>query len=231
MATRNRIITSAAALILAAGAGAAAIAAVPAANAATVACGSSCMALTAQSWGPGDVTSVASGIASTGQSVILARAAEFYQEDFILLKLGTAGALYSNGKLGAGVGETWPSDQVYEYLYAPGGELSTDCLGIATAAENGSPVVLMPCGISGDRVFWIALAEDGSGSYQPLISGGDSLTSNPYVLTAGALGAGLTTTELSRADGIVAPSQMWASRSGVYYPYQLGPGPKPPVAH
>ena len=41
------------------------------------------------------------------------------------------------------------------------------------------------------------------------------------MLTAAQLGGVLTTEEMYLTAGSVAPSQMWESRVGVYYPYQL----------
>jgi hypothetical protein len=221
MFIRSRIVTTTAALTLAAAAGAV-CASVPAANAASVACGSGCMAIAAQSWGLNDVSSVASGIAGTGQDVILARAAEFSAEDFMLEDIGTVAALYGVGIVGSAVGETWPSDEAYEYIYAPDGVWSGLCLGVAATAVNGTAVSLQTCGISA-KTLWVALSVDRVGSYQPLITATDTVTSTPYVLTAGSsLGAVLTTEELYLAAGTVAPSQMWANRFGVYYPYRIG---------
>jgi hypothetical protein len=212
---RSRIVTGIAALLLAGGAGALA----PAADAATLACGSGCMALAAQSWGLNYVTSDP-GSATAGQDIILARAAEFSAEDFMLLDQGTVASFYADGILGPAVGQTWPSDEVYEYQYAPDGVLTTLCLGLAVTAANGTAVSLQPCGTSA-RTLWIALAADRIGSYQPLVSGSDTVTGTPYVLTAGQVGGILTTTEMYLAAGSVAPSQMWDNRFGVYYPYQL----------
>jgi hypothetical protein len=217
MFIRSRIITTTAALTLAAAA--AGVAGTSVANAATPACGSACMAIAAQSWGLNDVSSVASGIAGTGQDIILARAAEFSAEDFMLEDIGTVADLYEVGIVGSALGETWPSDEAYEYMYAPGGVPSYLCLGVAATAVNGTAVSLQPCGTSA-RTLWVALSVDRAGSYQPLITATDTVTSTPYVLTAGAsLGAVLTTEEMYLAAGTVAPSQMWANRFGVYYPY------------
>jgi hypothetical protein len=216
MVIRSRVVTGVAALLLAGGAAAAA----PAANAATLACGSGCLALAAQSWGLNYVSSDPGG-ATAGQDIILARAAEFSAEDFKLWDVGTVADFYSAGIVGAAVGQTWPSDEVYEYQYAPDGVPASLCLGLAVTAANGTAVSLQPCGISA-KTLWIALSADRIGGYQPLISGTDTVTSAPYVLTAGQVGGVLTTTEMYLAAGSVAPSQMWENRSGVYYPYKLG---------
>jgi hypothetical protein len=178
------------------------------------------MALAAQSWGPNYVTSDPGG-ATAGQDVILARAAEFSAEDFMLRDQGTVARFDGSGILGPAVSQTWPSDEVYEYQYAPDGVPTTLCLGVAVTAANGTAVSLQPCGTSA-RELWVALSADRIGSYQPLINASDTITSTPYVLTAGQVGGVLTTTEMYLSAGSVAPSQMWENRFGVYYPYQLG---------
>jgi hypothetical protein len=222
MFMRSRIIATTTATLMLAAAAVAACASSPAANAATVACGSDCMALAAESWGLNDVTSASSGTAGTGQDIILARAAEFSAEDFVVRYEGTVASFYSDGILGPAVGETWPSDLVLEYQFAPGGVPSSLCLGVAATAANGTAVSLQPCGSSA-KVLWVPLFADHIGSYQPLINGSDTVTSTPYVLTAGSsLGDVLTTEELYLAAGTVAQSQMWTNRFGVYYPYLPG---------
>jgi hypothetical protein len=98
---------------------------------------------------------------------------------------------------------------------------TTLCLGLAATAANGTGVSLQTCGTS-VRMAWIALSADRIGNYQPLINASDTVTSTPYVLTAGQVGGVLTTTEMYLSAGSVAPTQMWENRFGVYYPYQLG---------
>jgi hypothetical protein len=154
------------------------------------------------------------GSATAGQDIILARAAEFSAEDFMLWDGGTVAVFYNAGVLGSAVGRTWPSDELYEYQYAPDGVPGTLCLGLAVTAANGTAVSLQPCGTSA-RVLWIALSADRIGSYQPLVNGSDTVTSTPYVLTAGQVGGILTTTEMYLVAGSVAPSQMWENRFGV----------------
>jgi hypothetical protein len=138
---------------------------------------------------------------------------------------GTVAYFYSVGIIGPAVGQTWPSDEAYEYRYAPDGVPDGLCLGLAATAADGTAVSLQPCGTS-VRVLWVALAADRIGEYQPLINGSDTATGAPYVLTAGQLGAVLTTTQMYLVAGSVAPSQMWEARSGVYYPYLPAPRPE-----
>jgi|GEM_PF-5168762 len=61
----------------------------------------------------------------------------------------------------------------------------------------------------------------------PLVNGTDTVTSTPYILTAGKENSALTTAQMYLAGGTVAPAQMRTGGSGVYYPYQ--PSPVPPT--
>ena len=183
------------------------------------------MSLTAQEWGPGYAASVSGGTIA-GQGIVLARAAEFSSEDFQVKYEGSVASLYSEGILGAAIGQTWPTDGVFKFTYTPGGVASPLCLGVATTAGQGTPVSLQPCGFSA-RVLWIDLAADASGNYQPLINGSDTVTSAPYVLTAGQENSALTTAAMYLQGGTVATAQIWASRYGAYYPSQPSPVPPP----
>jgi hypothetical protein len=188
---KNKVLASLAALALAGGATVAAVPA-PTGNAATPACGATCVALYDQTLGSGDVSTVSGGTAQLGQHVILSPAGPYSDEDWHLLTIANAATLYADGIVGAAVGTTWPSDIGYEYEYAPDGVSTTFCLGTATTAGNGTAVTLQPCGLT-SKTVWIALSIDDIGGYQPMINASDTVTSAPYVLTASNDGAKLTT--------------------------------------
>jgi hypothetical protein len=88
------------------------------------------------------------------------------------------------------------------------------CLGARTTAGNGTAVILQPCGLN-SLTLWIDMVSERSGGYDPMINGSDTLVSSPYVLTAGPVGAGLTTSELGTAAGTASPGQEWHIVSGV----------------
>jgi hypothetical protein len=57
------------------------------------------------------------------------------------------------------------------------------CIGTASTAGNGTPVVLVPCGASAKSV-WVVDSRDSIGhGYVRLINGSDTNFSHPYVLT------------------------------------------------
>jgi hypothetical protein len=206
----SRILAGLATLTLA---GAAAGAAVPTADAATTACGSSCVALVSQEWGAGYVSSVA-GLDARGRHVILAAAGAYPAEDFQLEYVAPVALLYTDGIVGSAVGTTWPSDDAYEYQYTPDGNDTGLCLGTAATAVNGTGIGLETCGVNASTL-WITLSGDYAHGYEPLINGTDTNATTPYVLTAGAVGDTLTTQELYQVGDAIAPAQMWRNRSGV----------------
>jgi hypothetical protein len=206
----SRIFAGIATLALA---GAAAVTAVPAAHAATQACGSNCVALVSEEWGPGYVTSIA-GLDARARHVTLATAGQYAAEDFGREYVATVATLYADGIVGPAVGETWPSDDAYEYQYIPDGTSTGLCLGVAATATQGSAVGLEPCGVNATTI-WIPMAGDTQAGYEPLINGTDTNASTPYVLTTGAIGDTLTTTELVTVNRFLSSTQMWQNEFGV----------------
>ena len=76
-------------------------------------------------------------------------------------------------------------DPAFELEYAPYGVDSGLCMGVATTARQGTPVVLEPCGISSKTVWIIDTADSTTitHGYVPLINGSDTNFSHPYVLS------------------------------------------------
>lgn len=214
MSARSRILTSITALTMACAAATVGLAGAGPARAATSACGSGCTDAFPQQTGPLDAAAIQGVTAQVGQDIILFPAAPDAAEDFTFLPVGTAAELYTAGIVGPAVGLTWPSDNAYEYEYAPDGIASGLCTGLAVTAANGTPVTLQPCGVT-SRTLWITLSIDTIGGYQPLINGSDTVTEAPYVLTAGAVGGVLTTQQLYLVAGTFARTQMWQNITGV----------------
>jgi hypothetical protein len=188
--------------------------AVPAGNAATVACGPVCKAPFARQWGANLIGAVLAGIPRVGQNAVLYPAAPRNAEDWQFLYQGTVAAFYEAGIVGPAVGETWPSYPAYEYEYTPAGTPTNLCLGTAVTAGPSTPLTLQPCG-STAKTLWIPLLADRSGGYVPLINGSDTRTTFPYVMTGHGPDTNLTTAGLVKIAGIVDPVQMWANFRGV----------------
>ncbi len=78
---------------------------------------------------------------------------------------------------------------VFEAEWAPNGNSTGLCAGVAIPNMSGEPITLRPCGAT-DRTLWIANQAGGSGrncrgagNYCPWMNGSDSNFRAPYVLT------------------------------------------------
>jgi hypothetical protein len=191
-----------------------AVRAIPAANAATPACGSTCTAVAVQEFGRGYVTAV-SGTAKVGAEIVLAKAVATSAEDFQLVSPGTVAEFYADGIVGPAVGETWPTDAAYEYVYDPDGHESSLCIGVASTAAAGTDLTLQPCGVDANTV-WIPLPNDNIGGWEPVINATDTAVNYPYVMTAVKVGAPVITQQMYLYKGAFSPVQTWADVNGVY---------------
>jgi len=185
------------------------------ASAASSACGTSCLTLASQRFGPGFV-SAGPLVAVAGQPVILGPAGPYLREDWQADYLGTASTLAHFGIIPLAIGKAWPDDPAYQYAYTPGGQVTNLCLGVAgTIAANGTPVILRPCGVSAVTV-WITMLNSTSTVFTPLINGTDVRDANPYVLTASRTDGQFFTHELVPFSGPVPSAyQMWQRLYGV----------------
>jgi hypothetical protein len=185
------------------------------ANAASPACGASCLTLASQRFGVGFVGAGPPGVAAAGQRVTLGPAGPYLREDWQADYLGPASLLARVGIIPLAIGKAWPDDPAYQYVYTPGGQVSDLCLAVRTTAVNGTPVVLEPCGVSADTV-WITMLNSISTVFTPLINGTDTRDANPYVLTASTISGELYTHELVPfSSKVPSPYQMWQTLYGV----------------
>jgi hypothetical protein len=178
---RGKLACGIAVLTLSAGTALAAGAGTPA-SAATAVCGRFCMTLYHEKGT--DVMAVSGGgFGVVGQALTLSAPGPYYWEDFLSLDEGTVASVYGDGLVSSVADQTWPSDQVYEYEYAPADVPSGLCVGTASPGGDDVPVTLRPCGVT-STVMWILLPQPqaiGHG-YAPLINGGDTSVTYPWVL-------------------------------------------------
>jgi hypothetical protein len=186
------------------------------AHAASPACGTSCMTLTSEAYGPGYAASVPNRrILFRAPSVDLAPSGPYESEDFESRYLGPVSVLYHYGIVSALVEFHWGNDAAYEYVYAPGSDESSLCLGISSIADEGMPVTLQQCGVTAKTV-WISVPNSTSRVFTTLISGTDTSVTSPYVLTAGSDNGQLAVDHLVVSLGkIPAEGQMWRAMYGV----------------
>jgi serine/threonine-protein kinase len=78
------------------------------------------------------------------------------------------------------------NDPAFELQYAPNGQDSGLCMGVASTAAQGEGVTLQPCGVSAKTVWIMDIFGSQStltNGYVPLINGSDTNFSQPFVLT------------------------------------------------
>lgn len=208
MSIKSKVLAATAALTLIGGsAGLAATSA----SAATPSCGPTCVDIFNRDFGthhqPGFVVDVFQAGGSIGKPIILFRESNSDRaQDFTAEFNGLTSDFYAAGLVSAQValhyGCTTPAaaepsipcspgfpgtdDPAFEIEYAPLGQDSGLCVGLASTAFSGEHVTLQGCGQSA-RTVWIA---DLNGSpstithgYVPVINGSDTNFSHPYVLT------------------------------------------------
>jgi hypothetical protein len=198
-----------------AGASLAAVSTTPAAAqslrpAASSACGSKCMTISDAEDNTGWAMEVV-GSAEVGAPLYMVGAGNNENEDFELLNEGTVKEFYDDGIFNSIVGTTWPNDEVYEYLYAPGGVQTNLCIG---ETSPGGALTLQQCGVSA-VTCWIALTNDKIDGAEPLVIGTDTVVNTPYVMDAPGTYDPFQTSELSLDDGTFSPYQMMFYQNGV----------------
>jgi len=136
------------------------IAAVPhSASAATQKCGTSCLSVFSPELGtyaqPNFVEHVFGGIARVGQPTGLNTASSSdSSEDFINPHPGTVSDYYAMGMVSAEVNSHYGSLMASQLEYAPSGNLSGLCVGVATDPFENEALSLQPCTVPG-RTVWI----------------------------------------------------------------------------
>lgn len=211
MLLKNKLMVGLAALALAGGT---TMLAMPAANAATMKCGVGCATLASEKYGASDVVAV--GSASAGEL-----AAFWYNsgEDFLGQPEGSVRAFSKAGVVSGSLAKTYGSDQLYQYVYAPDGHVTDECLG---ASVGSTAVTLQSCGHS-SNTLWVVLSGWAHGNFEPVLSAVLSAQS-AMLLTASAANGALTVTQMNlsstTSNGVttsaVASNQMWETVCGVY---------------
>jgi hypothetical protein len=152
------------------------------AMAGTPSCNGDCVTVVSDEFGPQFVLDVLRQGEKVGQPLILFRNSNTDPaEDFTLSDQGTVQDFNTAGLVSNALALHYGTLEAYEYEYSPYGVDSGLCMGVATTAGNGTPVVLEPCGMSGKTV-WVADTNDESNDTVPAINGSDTNFSHPYVL-------------------------------------------------
>ena len=184
MSIKSKFVAAAATLALAGGL---ATAGALTASAATPSCGHRCIDIFSREFGthrhPAYVLDVWRQSAKAGTPIILYRTTNTDKaEDFTISFQGTVSDFFAAGLVSAALNLHYSHNWAYEIEYSPNGVNSGLCVGTASTAANGTPVVLVPCGASAKSV-WVVDSQDSIGrGYVPLINGSTTTFSHPFVL-------------------------------------------------
>jgi hypothetical protein len=168
-----------------------AAAALPA-NAATPACGPTCLSVFSPALGgtypqPNFVEHVFGGIASVGTPTGLNTAsASDTSEDFINPHPGVVSDYYAMGLVSAAVNQHYGSLSAAQLEYAPAGVPSGLCVGVAADPFENEALSLQSCTVPG-RTVWIvgtSLSPASSGAHTfPIVSGATTDFAHPLAMT------------------------------------------------
>jgi hypothetical protein len=221
MSVKSRIVVSAAALTLVAGVGAAGTVT---ANAATEACGVTCLTWHSLAFGnthpPTIVLSVQNQAGQPGQPLILTGASGANPgEDFQVSAEGQVSDFVAAGLMAPGLDTLYSSLNVVELQYTPNGMPSGLCVGVASTPRLATPVTLQPCGVTA-KTTWILDPAPGTAAaaqVSALINGAtDSSFQHPYSLTTLLPGVPLFTAPLELSlPTAVLDHQLWAPWFGI----------------
>jgi hypothetical protein len=159
------------------------------ASAATPACGPYCIGVFSSELGtyssPNFVEHVFGGSATQGTETGLTAASNTdSSEDFMNPMQGDVDAYYNLGMVSEAVDDHYHTWTAAQLEYAPDGNRTGLCVGVATDPYTHEPLSLQPCTVPG-RTVWIIgspLTPNAHG-YFPIISGATSDFAHPYSMT------------------------------------------------
>jgi hypothetical protein len=219
MSVKSKVLAVAAALTLAGGVGAAGT--LPA-SAATTTCGQSCTDLYSRAFSflhhPLFTLDVLKQHAGNSPVGLYAASDGNPGEDFTVSGMEPVSKVKA-GRVSAAVAKHYASDVAFEIQYAPNGAPTGHCVGVATAAGQGTEVSLRPCGASGKTLWIVDSWRSITGSFVALINGSNTNFSTPYVLTYpaapfGVFRSGPLETSALADSGRVPANQLWSAASG-----------------
>jgi hypothetical protein len=190
MSIKRNLLTAAATLTIAAGVF---TVGTPSASAATPTCGPGCISIFSRELGaygqPNVVEAVLGGVAKVGQPVILAPASSSDpSQDFFprAPSEGRVSDFYAADMVSAEVNRHYGALMAAQIEYAPFGDESGLCAGLAKTASQGQGLTLQPCTVPG-RTVWIAdaaiLPTPPPAGYFPIVSGSTTDFSRPFAMT------------------------------------------------
>lgn len=157
------------------------------ASAASTACGAPCLSLFSAEHGtpgqPNVIETVLDGVAKVGQPVILKRASNSDpSQDIIVNRGGSVSEFYADGLVSAEVNSHYGELLAAMIEYAPFGNPTGLCVGLAKIAFQGEGLTLQPCTV-GARTVWIINPElSPTAGYVTVISGSTTDFARPFAM-------------------------------------------------
>jgi hypothetical protein len=158
------------------------------ANAATPECGSLCGSVFSRELGsytqPGPVEAVLGGVARVGQPVILKPASGSDPSQDIIPEGQSVSEFYEAGLVSADVNSHYGPLLGVQQRYAPYGDPTELCVGLAKVAYQNEGLTLQPCDVSA-RTVWIIDTPDSRPDeplYFPIVSASTTRFERPFAM-------------------------------------------------
>ncbi|MEV5150195.1 hypothetical protein AB0L14_39125 [Streptomyces sp. NPDC052727] len=188
MPVRNKLLAAVAMLTAVGGLG---TAGTVAAGAATAECGDRCIQIYSAKFGtaarPHLVETVYRGVAEVGRPTVMRPVSTTDPAgDIVGHRAGLVSDFYKDGLLSAEVNRHYGTLRAVEVEYAPHGERTGLCAGLATTAYQNEGLTLQKCGASAKTVWIIDTADSPSTAAQghfPLVNGSTTDFEHPYAMT------------------------------------------------
>lgn len=186
--------------------------------------GTNCISASTQLYGPDYVVNGA----NNGKAHLRIASDQYANEDLVLDWSGPVWLAVKDGLISKGsfAAVNYPFFQAGELEFAPDGNTSGKCLGVASSASNGETVTKQPCGVS-SRTLWVFDRNHGvangaslnclnlsAGQYCPVINGSDATFSTPEALSATTQTGVLKVNSESLEGQVAVDSQQWTYQVG-----------------
>ena len=187
MSIKTKVLAAAATLTAASGLAAAGTAP---ATAATPQCGPHCIQIFSAKFGtngsPNFVETVFHGVGTAGQPTIVAPPSSSDPAGDLIATHPASGPLVSDffaaGLVSAAVNSHYSSDTAVQIEYAPFGEPTGLCSGLATTAYQNEGLTLQPCSTPGTTVWIVDRADSPTTASFPIVNGSTTDFTHPFAM-------------------------------------------------
>jgi hypothetical protein len=198
------------------------------ASAATPECGSACGSVFSRALGsyeqPGPVEAVLGGVARVGQPVILKQASNSDPSQDIIPHLMPVSAFYEAGLVSADVNAQYGALPAVQQEYAPYGDPTGLCVGLAKVAYQNQGLTLQPCDVSARTVWIIDTPDSHVPSYFAIVNASTRSFERPFAMDLRrdeivndrkTLQIHVRRLKFLTADKILPDTQLWGFIPGV----------------